>query len=109
MSFLLDPPMLVGAGAAIERLAPDERTKRIAQTATVAVFVGTSVGLYLEAPWTRWLWKLCGARSGRDWMLNSGVTRFEYERPSPAVHVAAAAMFALYPSWLRFGRRLARR
>lgn len=108
MSFLIDPPLLVGAGVAVERLAPDAATARRIEKAVVATFVVTSVSLYLNRRWTRWLWELCRAESGRDWMLNSGVLHLEHDQPSPIVHAAAAAFFATYPAWMAIGRRLAR-
>ena len=107
MSFLVDPPMLVASGVGIGRLAPDERTARAAERVVLAAFLVTSVGLYVEAPFTRWLWQLCRARSGRDWMLNSGVFRFDERAAGPGTHALAAAIFATYPLWVRLGRRLA--
>lgn len=107
MSFLVDPPMLVACGAA-SNLLPEDRARRLVRGAVLATFLGTSIALYANAPWTRWLWKLCRADSGRDWMINSGVTHFEHESPPAAVHVAAAAMFAAYPLWYRLGARLTR-
>lgn len=109
MSFLLDPPILLAAGAAIERLSPDERVARTASRAAVAVVVGTSVALYLDAPGLGLIWRPFGSKSGRDFMLNSGVTRFSYRRPPARTHALAAALFAVYPLWLRAGRRAARR
>ena len=106
MSFLADPPMLVAAGAA-SSLLPDERSRKVAEWAVVATFVVTSASLYVNAGWTRWLWELCRAESGRDWMINSGVTHFEHERPKPAVHVLGLALFAAYPVWFRLGARAA--
>jgi len=111
-SFLLDPPMLVGAGWLSTRLAcrlPGRARRpalRALQVATVGGFVVTSASLYLNLEWTRWIWEMCGARSGRDWMLNSGVFRFEHERPSRRVHAASAAILATYPIWYRLGMRL---
>lgn len=108
MSFLADPPMLVATGAAVERLVPDRRARAAIEAGTVALFVGFSVGLYLEKPWATWLSRLVGARSGRDWMLNSRVTDFEYESPSVLTHLVSGAIFATYPGWYRLGRRLGR-
>ena len=107
MSFLVDPPLLLGAGAAVEAL-PEPVATRV-ERATVAVFVVTSVSLYLNLGWTRWLWELCRAESGRDWMLNSGVFRFDHRRAGPRTHAVAALLFATYPFWPVVGRRLARR
>jgi hypothetical protein len=109
MSFLVDPPLLVASGVAIERLVPDERAARAAERAVLATFFATSIGLYLEAPPTRWLWRLCRARSGRDWMLNSGVFHFDETRAGAGTHVLAGAIFSLYPSFIRAGRRLGSR
>jgi hypothetical protein len=49
---------------------------------------------------------MCGAESGRDWMLNSGVFKLDHEKVSPKTHLASAAIFATYPIWLRMGRKL---
>lgn len=109
MSFLIDPPLLIAAGAAIERFAPNEAAADVLETATTATFIAGSLGLYLNAEPTRWLWELCGAESGRDWMLNSGVLDIEHHNPSDRTHAVAAALFATYPLWPRLGRWLARR
>lgn len=105
MSFLADPPMLVVCGA-VSNLLPDEASQKVVQRAVLLTFLGTSIALYLNSPLTRWLWRLCRAESGRDWMINSGVTRFEHESPKSVVHVAAVGLFALYPLWYRLGARL---
>lgn len=107
MSFLIDPPMLLACGAA-SNLLPGERQRRAARAGVLAAFLGTSISLYLNGRSTRWLARLCRAQSGRDWMLNSGVTRFEHEHPPAAVHVLAVALFTAYPWWYRFGARLGR-
>lgn len=105
MSFLVDPPLLIACGAA-SNLLPDEKSRKVAQRAVLATFLGTSIALYLNAPVTRRLWELCRAESGRDWMLNSGVTHVEHKSPRPGVHLAAAALFAIYPLWYRVGTHL---
>lgn len=108
MSFLVDPPLLVAGGAAAARLTRgNQRALRKLEAATLGVFLGTSVSLYFNAPWTDWLARACRAETGRDWMLNSGVFRFEHRRPRPAVHALAAALFATYPFWFRLGTKLA--
>lgn len=107
MSFLLDPPLLAAAGAAIERLAPDERSARLAARGTVATFVGVSVALYANAPGLGAFWRPFRARNGREFMLTSGLARTD--GPSGAArHAAVLAQFALYPAWLELGRRAAR-
>lgn len=110
MSFLADPPMLIGTGAVAARLAgDDERAVDTVAKVTLAVFLVTSISLYFNARWTDWLAKLCRAESGRDWMLNSGVLNLDHRNVSPSTHLAAAAIFATYPLWFRLGVRLARR
>ena len=114
-SFLLDPPMLVGSGflaARITRgLSPDRRRQArwILGTGTMAVFWITSVSLYLNREWTRWIWEMCRAESGRDWMLNSGVFRFDHRNVSPRTHAVSAGILATYPAWLVLGMRLGSR
>jgi len=114
-SFLLDPPMLVGSGflaARITRgLSPDRRRQArwVLGTGTMAVFWITSVSLYLDREWTRWIWEMCRAESGRDWMLNSGVFRFDHRNVSPRTHAVSAGILATYPAWLVLGMRLGSR
>lgn len=105
MSFLVDPPLLLASGAAIEAAAPDERTARRLEAAVLGVFVVTSVSLYANARWAHWLARLCRAETGRDWMLNSGVFHFDHEKAGLPTHVVAGALFATYPLWIRLGRR----
>lgn len=109
VSFLLDPPLLYASGEAYARLARDARGPGAAGVATVALFWGVSVPLYLDSPWTRPLWRLVPARGGRDWMLNSGVFRFDPGRAGPRTHALAAAIFATYPVWFALGVRRGRR
>jgi hypothetical protein len=110
MSFLIDPPWLYASGVAYGRLMP-ERTPaaRAVQTATAGVFLATSISLYLDRPWTRPIWRACRAESGRDWMLNSGVFKFDWRAAGPRTHKVSAAIFATYPLWLWLGIRRGRR
>ena len=105
MSFLIDPPWLYANGRAIAR---SRRSAPLA-AGTMAVFWGVSIPLYLNARWTRPIWHACRARSGRDWMLNSGVFALDHERPSPRAHAVSAAIFATYPLWLWLGYRHGKR
>ena len=108
MSFLIDPPWLIANGIAIEMLAPTETAADMAEVAVLGVFLGTSISLYMDAAWTKPIVKICRAQSGRDWMLNSGVFKFDYENPTDLTHSASAMIFATYPFWIRLGRRMAR-
>jgi hypothetical protein len=109
MSFLIDPALLYAGGRTYKAVVPDE--KRTPQTdaklmaAYMALFWGVSVGLYLDQRWTRPVWKACKAESGRDWMLNSGVFRFDWRKAGPRTHKVSAAIFATYPLWLWLGMR----
>ena len=108
MSFLIDPPALYAGGAAYARLAPDSAQGELARTlgaATIGVFWAVSVSLYLNRAWSEPIARLCGASSGRDWMLNSGVFRFDHRRSGRRTHALATALFLTYPLWLALGYR----
>jgi hypothetical protein len=110
-SFLIDPILLVVAGIIVAYIAAQlaknffSRRKIVFafELATLAVFWGVSVPLYLNFPAFGWIWKLVGASSGTDWMLNSGVFNFEFINPSAATNLIAGFLFALYPLWLILG------
>ncbi len=96
-SFLLDPPMLFGNGLILGRLLGDGKGSadrrsivQALEVLTIAVFWGTSISLYLNKKWTRWIWEMCGAESGRDWMLNSGVFSFDHRTTRSSTHGVAA-------------------
>lgn len=109
MSFLIDPPWLYATGQLYGRAMP-ERTPvaRAVHTATAGAFLITSISLYLNRPWTRGIWERCGAQDGRDWMLNSGVFRFDYRNVGRHTHMVSALLFATYPFWLLLGERAGR-
>jgi hypothetical protein len=110
MSFLLDPPLLVACGAATEALAgEDRRLVRGARAATVAGFVGVSLALYANVRAVSDRWPTLGARSGREFMLTSGLARIDERRIGPAQHAAALSLFSFYPLWFELGRAIARR
>ena len=88
----------------LRAVSPDRAQAPVA-VATVATFLGVSVSLYLNKPWTHWIARLCRAEDGRDWMLNSGVLKFDHRHAGPATHAASAALFASYPLWLWLGLR----
>ena len=106
MSFLVDPPWLAANGYLIAKVAPNDTVERALELAVDATFLAVSVPLYLNAAWTEPIWRPTGARSGRDWMINSRVFRFEHEKPTWRTHIVSAAIFATYPLWLRLGLRV---
>ena len=112
MSFLIDPPWLYANGRAYAALAPERaqgRTAAAVGAATMAGFWAVSVSLYLNRRWTKPVWEACRAEDGRDWMLNSGVFRFDHRNAGTGTHAAAAALFAGYPVFLWLGWRHGRR
>jgi hypothetical protein len=109
VSFLIDPPWLYANGRAGARLIEDDRTAAALGAATLAAFWAVSISLYANQRWTAPIAKRCRAEDGRDWMLNSGVFRFDHAHPGRATHAAAAALFASYPLWLWLGWRDGRR
>jgi hypothetical protein len=108
MSFLIDPPWLYANGRVLATKAPDNARRPLA-AATIATFLVTSISLYLDRPWTRPIWRACRARSGRDWMLRSGVLPVDAERAGTGTHLLSGALFATYPLWLWLGLRHSRR
>jgi hypothetical protein len=111
MSFLIDPPWLYANGRTYgqrTREQPDSSRDALFVAGTMAVFWGVSVALYLDKPWTRPIWRLCRASSGRDWMLNSGVLRLDARRAGTGTHLISGAIFATYPYWLLRGLRAGR-
>lgn len=112
MSFLIDPALLYAGGRTYRRIAadadatvPNAARDAAVGAAFMAVFWGVSVGLYLDQGWTKPVWKLCRAQSGRDWMLNSGLLRLDFREVSRRTHVVSALIFATYPLWLWLGMR----
>jgi len=109
MSFLIDPPWLYATGRAYGKLMPNEDAKAKAlQGATIGAFLATSISLYLQARWTKPIWKLCRAESGRDWMLNSGVFKVDWRKAGAGTHLLSAAFFLTYPLWLWLGLKRGR-
>jgi hypothetical protein len=104
MSFLVDAPWLYANGRALGAVIEEERTRTAVAAATMASFWAVSVSLYRDAGWTRPLLKVLPGDSGRDFMVNSGVFRFDPRR-RPALH---ALIFATYPLWLWLGIRHSR-
>lgn len=109
MSFLIDPPWLYATGRAYGRMLPEEgRAAKALEAATAGAFLLTSVSLYLDLPWTRPIWRACRAKSGRDWMLNSGVLKLDWRKAGARTHLVSTVLFATYPLWLRVGVRRGR-
>ena len=110
VSFLLDPPLLVGCGAVAEKLAGDKpQVRAVLRNLTVGGFIGGSLALYANVSAFADRWPLLGARSGREFMLTSGLARVDEGRITVGQHAAAISLFALYPIWYEVGRSLARR
>jgi hypothetical protein len=99
VSFLLDPPLLYASG----RLSPS----RAVDVATVGVFIGTGIGLYSDAGWTRPFMRMLPGRDGRDFMWTTGVLPLPHDkrRKRALFDKLAIAVFATYPVWLWLGTR----
>ena len=109
MSFVIDPPLLAATGAAVERGVTGQRLARALELGTVATFIGVSLALYANAPGLRAIWTPFGARSGREFMLTSGLAEVDERAMGTTHHAAALSQFALYPLWFRLGAKAARR
>ena len=75
----------------------------------MAGFVGVSLALYANVPAVVRAWPTLGARSGREFMLTSGLAPVDERRIGAAQHIGALSLFALYPLWFELGRAIARR
>ncbi len=114
-SFLIDPPWLVSLGflygKVTDKLIKEEdkkaKVRKFLDVSTIGMFYVTSISLYFNKEWTRWLWEMCKAESGRDWMINSGVFHFDHENVTPLGHAICASLFAIYPLALKLGYKLA--
>ena len=107
MSFLLDPPLLFAAGEAYAR-APESAQGRgaaVAGAAAVGAAGGVSTALWLDASWTRPLWKALGAPSAREYQAGAPLLEVPraVRRPGPRQHALAVAGLALYPLWFWLG------
>ncbi len=110
MSFLIDPPWLYATGRTYGKLMPEPTlAARAVSKTTLGVFLGTSISLYFNRPWTRRIWEACHAEDGRDWMLNSGILSIDYRCTGRRTHALSALIFATYPLWLWLGERHGRR
>lgn len=109
MSFIIDPPLLAATGAAIERTIGDQRVTRALEVGIVATFMGVSLALYANAPGLRAIWSPFGARSGREFMLTTGLAKIDERAMGRRHHAVALCQFALYPLWFRLGATAARR
>ncbi len=82
---------------------------RVARAATVTAFVAVSAALYANEPTLTRIWPKLGARTGREFMLTSGLARIREDQISTRQHLAALSLFVLYPAWFELGRALTRR
>jgi hypothetical protein len=109
VSLLADPALLFANGEAYARLARERGHDGAVAAGVVALFWAVSVPLYLNAAWTRPLWRLLPGRDGRDFMVNFPGLRVNTRRADRRLHAIAAAVFATYPAWFWLGLRHGRR
>jgi hypothetical protein len=114
MSFLADPLLLLADGEAYARTLPESAQGGAAVLvggATVAAVLGAGVGSYLDAAWTKPLWKPFGARNGTSFMLGWPVAHRSrgLRKRTSRTDALAVVVFAAYPLcwWLGWdhGRR----
>lgn len=107
MSFLIDPPALYAAGEAYARVAPESaqgRAAGVVGAGIVGAFLAVSVGLWLDQPFVRPLWRAFGARNGPEFQVGTGIVPVPaVRRPGARAHALAAAGFASYPLWYWLG------
>ena len=110
MSFMMDPLLLLGMGIAGAVLSAKRLHKNfwfiyIFSALVLALFYGISVSLYVNMDFVRPMWEMMGAKSGLDWMLNSGVLHLNYSWPitDPKILGASILLFCTYPFWLYLG------
>lgn len=114
MSFLLDGPLLAGAGAAVGASDLDADQVRRVEIGTIALFWVVSISLYCNATYIEWLGRCFGGRSGRDFQVNSGwfglgLLRFDPSKGGLRRTLVVLMLFASYPLWFRLGMRVGRR
>jgi hypothetical protein len=105
MSFLADPPALFLDGEGYARLpeAAQGGAAKVMGGLSVAANLAVGMGLYLEHPWARPLWRSSGARSGPDYMVGWPLFHGKRRRRSARMDAAAALIFASYPLWWWLG------
>ena len=70
---------------------------------TVVFFWFWSLSLYMDCWWVAWVWRLFGAESGRDWVIGSGIFRFDWRDAPVWTHLTSGALLILYPFWMWLG------
>jgi hypothetical protein len=113
-SFLIDPILLFLDGVVLALLWErrwkahgwSRRLPLAVAAVILAVFYAFSISLWFDLDWVDWMAHMCGAATGRDWMLNSGVFHFDYSgSPSIALDALVVIFFASYTGWLLLGAR----
>jgi hypothetical protein len=111
MSFALDPVLLFLDGEGYARLPESAQggAAKLVGGATIGVALAAGIGSYLDADWTKPMWKPLGAKSGVDFMLAWPVAHGKRRRRTKSTDALALAAFAAYPLawWLGWdhGRR----
>jgi hypothetical protein len=93
----------------VERSVSDRKLARALEAGTVATFIAVSLALYANVPGLRPIWAPFRVRSGREFMLTSGLAEIDERAMRTRDHAAALSLFALYPLWFRLGTMAARR
>lgn len=110
MSFLLDPVLLIFCGIVIVWLGNrwlfrlTRHSRKVLGLVTICLFWFIAGSLYLNLGWFDWMWLWTGrAINGRDFMINSGLFRFEFVNTAGFIDLIGLFLFAIYPLWLYVG------
>ena len=111
MSLYADPVLLFLDGEGYARLPESAQggAAKLVGGATIATMLAAGIGSYLDADWTKPMWKPFGAKSGTSFMLGWPFSHGKRHRRTPRTDAVAAVVFAAYPLawWLGWdhGRR----
>ncbi|MGM0687047.1 MAG: hypothetical protein ACQET3_08775 [Promethearchaeati archaeon] len=114
MTFLIDPPLLVGLAMLSQYLGSkitSGNSRKIGQLLalfSLCTIMFTSSSLYLNMWYMDWFW--CPFQplvaSGKDLMINSGIFSFESVNTAGLIDALAAFQIILYPVWIYLGYRI---
>ena len=114
MSFIIDPPLLIGlaliscyiGNKTKEKTSlPIDRILLIFMLCTIWFLSGS---LYLNMEYMDWFWlpMYPAVTSGRDFMINSGIFSFEAVDTTGLIDIISFCLMAIYPLWVYLGAKL---
>lgn len=114
MTFLIDPPLLIGLAMLSQHLGSkivsgnSRKPGQILALFCLFTIIFTSSSLYLNVSYMDWFWTPFqpAVTSGRDLMINSGIFTFESVQTAGLIDALAALQIAVYPLWIYIGYRV---